>query len=64
MIEEPPNVANWNDLDDVRNNPGEDFVLASDLDQQTTGYGDVVDLRELVSIRYTTSTARSTVTVT
>ncbi|MDB9252881.1 GLUG motif-containing protein [Halorubrum ezzemoulense] len=39
----PTLIEDWNDLDDVRSNPGGDFALINDLDEDTAGYSDVVD---------------------
>ena len=36
-------ITDWNDLDDVRNNLGGDYVLANDLDQNTAGYSGIGD---------------------
>jgi len=34
-------IADWNDLDNIRNNLSEDYELLNDLDQNTPGYGSV-----------------------
>jgi len=34
-------ISTWDDLDDVRNNPGEDYVLVNNLDSNTEGYADL-----------------------
>jgi hypothetical protein len=39
----PTLIEDWNDLDDVRFNPGGDFALINDLDEETAGYSEIVD---------------------
>jgi len=34
-------ISTWHDLDDVRNNPEEDYVLVNNLDSSTDGYEDL-----------------------
>lgn len=36
-------ISDWNDLDGVRNNLTEDYVLVNDLDSNTTGYSGIGD---------------------
>ena len=36
-------VADWNDLDNVRNDLAGDYVLVNDLDSETDGYGGIGD---------------------
>ncbi|MFC6720682.1 GLUG motif-containing protein [Halobacteriaceae archaeon SHR40] len=35
-------IADWNDLDNIRDNLGEDYVLVTDLDAESDGYDDLV----------------------
>lgn len=37
----PTEIEDWNDLDDVRDNPDGDYVLVADLDADTAGYDEV-----------------------
>ena len=39
----PVEIADWNDLDNVRNDLTGDYVLVNDLDSETTGYSGVGD---------------------
>ncbi len=39
----PTPIQNWTDLDDVRTGLSDDYVLANDLDQSTTGYSGTGD---------------------
>lgn len=34
-------ISNWNDLDDIRNNLGGNYILMNDLDENTAGYATV-----------------------
>lgn len=34
----PDEIADWSDLDDVRNGLGDEYVLVNDIDKTTTGY--------------------------
>ncbi len=34
----PVEISNWTDLDDIRNNPGANYMLVNDLDETTPGY--------------------------
>lgn len=31
-------ISNWNDLDDIRDDLGDDYILVNDLDEETEGY--------------------------
>ncbi len=37
----PVEISNWTDLDDIRNNPGADYILVNDLNETTPGYDTV-----------------------
>ena len=39
----PVEIADWNDLDNVRNDLTGDYVLVNDLDSETAGYGGIGD---------------------
>ncbi|SFH50549.1 The GLUG motif-containing protein [Halorubrum aquaticum] len=39
----PTGIGDWNDLDEVRDNPGATYTLLNDLDSSTAGYDSVVD---------------------
>lgn len=39
----PIEITDWNDLDDIRNNLSETYVLANDLDKDTAGYAGIGD---------------------
>lgn len=36
-------IQDWNEFDDMRNSKSEDYVLGTDLDENTTGYDSVVE---------------------
>ena len=36
-------IEDWHDLADISDEPDEEYVLVNDLDEDTAGYGDVVD---------------------
>jgi len=40
---DPIRIADWNDLDAVRDKPAASYILANDLDSSTAGYESVVD---------------------
>jgi len=46
----PVEIHDWNDLDEIRNDLDEDYILMNDLDENTDGYEDAIPEAGFISI--------------